>query len=100
MHTHWGFDFWTTNSVLAAFEGGVTSVVALDRLSARGHALAGGEDGECPAITSVVEVLDPRGRRAIVGQEAVARNWASPAPNLARSFKLELASAADRSVCT
>jgi molecular chaperone DnaK (HSP70) len=74
-------------------------VVALDRLSATGPALAGGEDGECPVIPSVVEVLDARGRRAFVGQEALARNWAAPAANLARSFKLDLAVASERAVC-
>lgn len=84
---HWGLDLGTTNTVLAVCEEERVRVVDLAGLSAH-----------TPLIPSAVELLDARGRRAFAGQEAVARNWASPSRALARSFKRPLRFGGDQPV--
>jgi molecular chaperone DnaK (HSP70) len=98
MELFWSLDLGTTNTVLAVCEGDQVRSVALQGISA--PAPYAYDEEYSGGVPSVVELHDPRGRRAAIGQQAVDKNWAMPSPALARSFKRPLGRTPDRTVAT
>jgi molecular chaperone DnaK (HSP70) len=94
----WSLDLGTTNTVVAVCEGDQVRSVALKGISA--PAPYAYDEEYAGGIPSAVELRDPRGRQAAIGQQAVDKNWAMPSPALARSFKRPLGRSPDRAVAT
>lgn len=98
MELFWALDLGTTNTVLAVCEGDHVRSVALAGISA--PAPFAFDEEYAGGIPSVVEIRDPKGKKAIIGQQAVDQNWAMPSPAVARSFKRPLGRTPDKSVAT
>ncbi len=98
MELHWSLDLGTTNTVLAVCEGDQVRSIALKGLSAPPPFAF--DEEYSGGIPSVVELKDPRGRSAIIGQQAVDQNWAMPSRAVARSFKRPLGRSPEKGVAT
>jgi molecular chaperone DnaK (HSP70) len=81
---HWGIDLGTSNTTVAEDRSGEPHVVNLPGL-VKVEPLT-----QAPLVPSCVCILDGRGERVLVGQEAVDYNWDGRAPGWASGFKLHL----------
>lgn len=81
MTIHWGIDLGTSNTTLCEDRSGSPRIVHLPDL-AKLEPLT-----QTPVVPSCVCVLDERGERVLIGQEARSYNWDGTADGWAAGFK-------------
>jgi molecular chaperone DnaK (HSP70) len=90
MPTHWSIDFGTSNTTICEDKAGEPHIVNLRDL-AKEEPLT-----QTPVIPSAVCLLDARGEKTLIGQEAVNYNWDGAATGYAYGFKRYLSSESSR----
>ena len=92
MPTHWAIDLGTSNTTICEDRSGRPHVVNLPDL-AKPEPIT-----QTPVMPSCVCVMDERGEKVLIGQEAVTYNWDGRAAGFARGFKRHLGMARGRAL--
>lgn len=90
MPTHWSIDFGTSNTTICEDHTGDPHIVNLPDL-AKVEPLT-----QTPVIPSAVCLLDGRGEKTLIGQEALSYNWDGSATGFAQGFKSHLSTESSR----